>query len=65
MSDLGKKLLEAVRQLNDINDRLVIEDSEGTRYIITRTFAVGTKTDDPGVVIRIQREEVHGDDHQG
>jgi hypothetical protein len=54
--ELGKKLLEAVRQLNDINDRLVIEDSEGFRYIITRTFAVGTQTDDPGVVIRIEKE---------
>ena len=55
MSDLDKKLLDAVKAINDAEDRLVIEDSEGTRYIVTRTFAIGTKTDDPGIVIRIER----------
>lgn len=38
---------------------LIIEDGWGHRYSLERVLAIGTQTDDPGLVLKVRREPVH------
>jgi len=54
MSDLSDAVQAAADAMDGMRDRMVIEDELGNRYAITKVFAIGQKTDDPGVVVQIE-----------
>ena len=57
MSELTDRVRSTAEGMEYLADRMVIEDEFGLRYTVTRVYAVGTKTEDPGIVVRIVRQE--------
>ena len=49
------QLAGAVDVLKGRSAGVVVEDDHGHRYQITKAYAIGARTDDPGLVIRLMR----------
>ena len=49
------QLQEALNALPTLTADVLLEDNEGGRYELVRSFTVGAKTDDPGLILNIRR----------
>jgi hypothetical protein len=50
-----QQLERAINELPTLTADVILEDDEGGRYDLVRSLAIGAKTDDPGLVLRIRR----------
>lgn len=50
-----QELQAAINKLSTLTADVLLEDSEGGRYELVRSYAVGSKTPDPGLILRIRR----------
>jgi hypothetical protein len=55
VSELGEQVVATAKTMEELMDRIVITDEYGLRYRMTLAYAVGQRTDDPGIVVSIQR----------
>jgi len=56
VSELSDRVRSTAEGMEYLADRIVIEDGFGLRYGMARVYAIGTNTDDPGIVVRIVRK---------
>jgi hypothetical protein len=61
MSELGEQVVAAANALEALRNRIVVTDQNGLRYRVTLAYAVGQRTDDPGIVVTIQRSRQPGE----
>ena len=52
---LIEQLQRAINTLPTYTAEIILEDTEGGRYELVRSIAIGTKTDDPGLILKIRR----------
>lgn len=48
------ELQEAINALPSLTAGVILEDQYGQKYDLIRSFAIGTRTDDPGLVLKIR-----------
>lgn len=49
------QLRDAIDKLPTLTADVLLEDDEGGRYELVRSLAIGARTDDPGLVLKIRR----------
>lgn len=52
---LIKQLLQAINELPTYTAEIIVEDTMGGQYELVRSRAIGTLTDDPGLILKIRR----------
>lgn len=60
MSEIGARVAAAADSVEGVQERLIIEDETGTQYRVLSVRAVGTRTDDPGIVVRVATSRRRG-----
>lgn len=50
-----RQLQDALNKLSHLTADVFLEDDEGGQYELVRSLAVGSKTDDPGLILKIRR----------
>jgi len=55
------ELQEAINSLPTLTAEVVVEDEWGQKYDLIRSFAIGQRTDDSGLVLKIRMRGVHPD----
>ena len=51
---LLKELQQAINSLPTLTAPVILEDDWGRKYDLIRSFGIGQRTDDPGLVLKIR-----------
>ena len=53
-SELATSLIALAAAVTPLTERILVEDTTGRKYRVIQSYAIGTNTDDPGILVRIQ-----------
>jgi hypothetical protein len=56
VDETAQTIGDVAKQLKQVQDRIILEDRYGRRWMVTSVDAIGTQTDDPGLIMKVERD---------